>query len=125
MAKILCSKDGEACSFPCHFEVFEEKDIKYCVCTSYIYQNLCIPDDMRDTVTAALAAITPMAEGHYELVSGEIIYRTVLPYDTHGDVVDNEVAARRHFIEDFIENEAEIRALAETYQGQSRKTEFC
>lgn len=124
MVKILCSKDGEACSFPCHFEVFEENGAKYCACTSYIYQNLQIPDDKKAAVTAALAAIPPMAGGHYALINGEIIFRTVLPYDASGDDTDNEVAVRRHFIEDFIENEAEIRALAKTYQGESRKTEF-
>ncbi len=125
MAKILYSKDGEACSFPCHFEIFEENGARYCSCTSSIYCNLQIPDDRREEAEAALNAVTPIAAGRYQLSQGEIIYRTILPYDENGDNIDQEVAARRHFIEDFIENEAEIRAIAETYKGESRKTEFC
>lgn len=122
---VLYHNEGEACSYPYRFQVTMKDGARWCTSIHQVYRRLQILPDEREGLIQKLQAL-PVGRGcAYELTAkNDILYRAEQPYDESGDDLDNEVSTRRHFIEDFIETEEDLKAAVDPFHGETCKTEF-
>lgn len=124
MGKILYHNEGVVASFPYKFEIEETPDGPKGTVTAYLYKDVNIPDDPSQ-LKEKLAQLYSQEDSGYFIEGTDIVYRSwrIIPADVKNDRAA-EVNVRRHFIEDYLEDEHDLADLIVPLGGKTLKTEF-
>lgn len=124
MGKILYHNEGVVASFPYKFEIEDTEEGPKGTVTAYLYKNVRIPDDPSE-LKKKLSDLYSQEDSGYFIEGTDIVYRSwrIIPKDIKNDRAA-EVNIRRHFIEDYLEDERELAEMIEPLGGKTLKTEF-
>lgn len=124
MGKILYHNEGVVASFPYKFEIEETPDGPKGTVTAYLYKDVNIPDDPSQ-LKEKLSQLYSQEDSGYFIEGTDIVYRSwrIIPADVKNDRAA-EVNVRRHFIEDYLEDEHDLADLIVPLGGKTLKTEF-
>lgn len=124
MGSILYHNEGVVASFPYKFEIEETENGPKGTVTAYLYKDVKIPDDPSE-LNQKLSQLYSQEDSGYFIEGTYIVYRSwrIIPDNIKNNRAA-EVNVRRHFIEDYLEDERELADIVVPLGGKTLKTEF-
>lgn len=113
--------EGVVASYPYTFEI-DDQDVG--VVTAYVYDKIQLTEDERKNVLHELSELETQDDSGYTLIDDKVVYRSVGNAAEYKDIEHAEVGIRRHFIEDFIETDEDLKRIVSPYHAHTLKTEF-
>lgn len=114
-------KEGVVASYPYHFDVNEE-DIG--IVTAFVYDQVNVQNEERENVLKQLSELETQDDSGYTMVDDKVVYQSKGNVLDYKDLEHAEVGIRRHFIEDFIETDEDLKKIVSPYHAHTLKTEF-
>ncbi len=114
-------KESVVASYPYHFDV-DDKDIG--VITAYVYDQVNVEGEERQKVLQQLADLETQDHSGYSMIDDKVVYQSTGNVLDYKDLEHAEVGIRRHFIEDFIETDEDLKKIVSPYHAHTLKTEF-
>lgn len=124
MSEIVYQNEGTVASFPYKF-VLEKTDRGLVgTVTAYVYKNVVI-DDVKKLEDQMNQLYFSSDNSGFYMEGNYVVYRTVKSIDpSYKSNYSAEVSVRRHFIEDYLEDEHDLQKIIEPLGGETLKTEF-
>ncbi len=114
-------KEGVVASYPYHFDV-DEEDIG--IVTAFVYDQLSVGQDEREQLLKQLSELETQKNSGYTMIDDKVVYQSKGNVFDYKDLEHAEVGIRRHFIEDFIETDEDLKKIVSPYHAHTLKTEF-
>lgn len=118
---MIYHNEGTVASYPYQFDIDENNvgEVK-----AYIYDGITVTDEEIKKINEQLSALSTQENSGYSLEDGKIIYHSKGDTSSYKDITAAEVGIRRHFIEDFIETDDDVKQIVSPYKAHTLKTEF-
>ncbi len=114
-------KESVVASYPYHFDV---DDNNVGVVTAYVYDNVKVEGEDREKVLQQLSELETQDDSGYLMLEDKVVYQSKGNVLDYKDLEHAEVGIRRHFIEDFIETDEDLKKIVSPYGAHTLKTEF-
>lgn len=121
MSEVTYHKEGVIASYPYTFDI-DESDAGIIV--AYVYDHLQVNEEEKGKIQTSLAALETQENSGYLLMDDKVVYRSIGNVKDYKDIEHAEVGIRRHFIEDFIETDEDLKKIVSPYHAHTLKTEF-
>jgi len=124
--EIVYEERGDLASFPFYFVFYKtEVDDEYLgVSTSYLYKDIEVNEEEKNTILSQLKELPTQIDSEFTIQDGQVIYVTKGIYKGKMEGHRSTIDIRRHFIEDYLEVEDEIRDIVSPFHATTLKTEF-
>lgn len=113
--------EGVVASYPYTFDV---DDNNVGIIQAFVYDQVKVDDTQRKQVNEKLSQLETQDNSGYELQEDKVVYVSKGNVDEYKDIEHAEVGIRRHFIEDFIETDEDLREIVKPFGAHTLKTEF-
>lgn len=114
-------KEGVVASYPYTFDI---DDNNVGMIQAFIYDSIKIDDSKKEEVLRQLSALETQDNSGYTLIDDKAVYISKGNVSDYKDIEHAEVGIRRHFIEDFIETDEDLKKIVSPYGAHTLKTEF-
>ncbi len=114
-------KEGVVASYPYHFDV---DDDSVGLVTAYVYDQVEVNQEEREQILKQLSELETQDLSGYTMIDDKVVYQSKGNVLDYKDLEHAEVGIRRHFIEDFIETDEDLKKIVSPYHAHTLKTEF-
>lgn len=118
---MIYHNEGTVASYPYQFNI-DENNIGEVI--AYIYDGIHVTKEQEILINEKLSALPVQKDSGYALLEDKVIYSSKADASVYKDTEAAEVGIRRHFIEDFIETDDDVKEIVSPYQAHTLKTEF-
>lgn len=114
-------KEGVVASYPYTFDI---DDNNVGTIQAFIYDSIQVSESEKEEVLKQLSELETQDHSGYTLIDDKAVYVSKGNVDDYKDIEHAEVGIRRHFIEDFIETDEDLKKIVSPFGAHTLKTEF-